>query len=239
MQQLTNTMPDTVTGNILTVFSRVSFAEQNQFDTNMLPFSAKPENLFYLKCDAFTVATPSSPGLREDLTRDWDRCMSSFGAFIDRVMQLGPTAVVDFTAMRENRDQVKFVLNTVRLKIRQLQDVQIQLNEVEQEMSVHKGAQSQYQNFTQKKVVTSVVFDPVEYQNTICGECSSVCHSNCQLEPIDEKGSHDFTNCWAFSGKDSCTPCGGCSYTLHYHAKMEPKKVSNTLEEVNEFCATR
>jgi hypothetical protein len=100
-------------------------------------------------------------------------------------------------------------------------------------MEAAEADQSQFANFTQttrqreKKLV-----DNPSYYSTICGRCVHVCHQQCGLEEIQERGSHKFTSCAAFGG-DNCRICPStCSYTEHFHDRKLVVEEYKTVDEI-------
>jgi len=138
-----------------------------------------------------------------------------------------------FQVVNMSRDEVKAHLHGILLKLRSIQDTQARIEEFEKMIQRGEADQENFKDYIKKDLVKEIVQTDVEYHNTICSTCSSVCHRHCGLEEITTAGSNQFKRCAAFSGKDNCSCCQEkCSYTVHYHARKNIELVETTLEKV-------
>jgi hypothetical protein len=98
-------------------------------------------------------------------------------------------------------------------------------------IQIGKIQQEQYKAYTCSREVTEYEFVECASLSTICSTCTKVCHDNCGLEKINEAGSNQFKNCYAFCGNDNCRECSH-SFVVHYHANKTVKAITKTLEDV-------
>ncbi len=123
----------------------------------------------------------------------------------------------------------------MRLQMKQLQDAQTQLDEVETAMKTASADQSQFASFTRTRTTKEKRMVPAAFHSTICGTCAHICHYQCGLSKISQKGSNQFKECNAFGGASNCRICPrSCSYTDHFHDCKGFVEEHTTLEEVIE-----
>jgi hypothetical protein len=232
MQQLQSNIPDKILDNIVIVFSRVTEEALCQYDLKSLPFEVKKANIFYIDNPIFHLNFAScSATLKNDIVNKWQACMESFDSLVARIQELSIVANNDFKTLRQQRDYVKLVLHQVQCKIKQLQDVQTQLEEAEIMIQHGQIHQEQYKDYTRSREVTEYEFVECSTLSTICSTCTKVCHDNCGLEKINEAGSNQFKNCCAFGGADNCRGCSH-GFVVHYHANKTVNAITKTLEDV-------
>lgn len=235
MVNLKGILPDIVFENIIIVFTRVIAKELCQYDFSKLPIDVKDENMFFMANNAFTLdMTTCSPVVLEAEVRNWDLCMKEFERMVLRVQQLRPKEVGRIMHLiRTNRDDVKAALHKVKLNVRTLQDVQASLDHFERAVKTGEASMNQYANYRTKKTVQEVRLVDAPYHSTICGNCNEVCHDNCGLDEIYNKGSQDFKMCAACGGNDNCLVCKSkCHYSYHYHANKTVQHFEKVLDEV-------
>ena len=238
MVRLSNFLPDAFRNNILVVFTHCADKIRCIYDKDKLPFAPICEsNMLYME-NSFFVASPeeiqgASSDTRQLFEFEWDRSMRVMQKMVSRITELDTALTEPLGQVRKSRDELAASLCDMRLQLKQLQDAQTQLDEVEKAMLATKADQSQFAAYTRTKTTSERKMVDVPYHSTICGTCNVVCHDHCRLEEIGQKGSHQFTQCYAFRGASKCNACpGGCSYTDHFHARKQFVDEQKTLEEV-------
>jgi hypothetical protein len=238
MVRLANCLPDVFKDNILVVFTHCADEIRCIYDREKLPFSPiDDKNLFYMENSFFTASPEQIRKASEDTKQlfrfEWMRSMQVMQKLVSRITELDSAATEALGQVRKSRDELAAALCDMRLQLRQLQDAQTQLDEVEKAMTAAAADKSQFASFTRTKTTKEKKMVNVPYHSTICGTCTVVCHNNCGLNEISQKGSHQFTQCYAFSGKSNCSCCPGrCSYTDHFHDRKQFVEEEKTLEEV-------
>jgi hypothetical protein len=235
IQKLDSHLPNDIRNNFLLVYSNA----ETRYDclarrsVAEMKLNIPDDNTFYMDNSAFSrdYITASS-GDKQHMRKQWNASMSTVGSLAETIAQFSAVNTDSFRDVMRERDRIKTILHGVKLNIKNLQDVQIQLDQAEEQSKHAKANASQFSNFTSKRSVTQTQQVDTPYHNTICGNCNHVCHQNCGLSEITTKGSNQFVGCAAFTG-DCCTQCPGkCSYSTHYHAR---KIITTTTAYVDDI----
>ena len=240
MVRLSNYLPDVFKNSTLVVFTHCADAIKCIYDKDKLPFAPiSKNNLFYMENSFFTASPAEVMAASEDTKSlfqfEWSRSMNVMGKIVSRITELGDTLTKSLVEVRKSRDELAAALCDMRLEIRRLQDAQKRLDEIENAMAVAKANKSQFASFTKttRTIVKKMVDAP--YHSTICGTCNFICHEGCNLDEIQEYGSHKFTTCSAFFGGDLCRSCPGqCFYMDHFHDRKRIIDEEISLDEVIE-----
>ena len=231
MVRFQGSIPDVVMNNMVAVFTNATKSSVN-FPMKNLPFN--PAAKYYMKNSAFS----SDPNKwdaedRQELEADFQSSLKTIETMLLRLSDFAAISSRDFRSIFELRNKVKEVLHKAQTDMMRLQHVLEQLNRAEESMKRHNSNAEQFQNYTQRKVIVSKELVDAPYHSTICSQCTSMCHKQCGLNEISQKGDNAFKNCAAFGGNDNCHVCKDrCSYTTHYHAR---KIVTETEENMDEI----
>jgi hypothetical protein len=231
-------------------YCKLSKGKKGYFPTNFVTLptpvpipaavSASPvaENMFYIKNQVFSLGKhqfQASADSMNEMEHDWNLCMMEYKRMMKRIMTF-PTQNIQhiLKIIRESRDRMHTVLNEVKLKMEEFQDIQIKLDRVAELMKKSETEKEKNKDYVENKMVARQKLVDAPFYSTICGNCSIVCHNRCG--EIKADGTNRFRNCAAFSG-DNCMRCKDrCSYHHHYHAmktfKIEQVQLSTVLEEM-------
>lgn len=235
IRKLDAVLPDDIRNNFLLVYSNA----ETQFDclaqssVSELKLNIPDEYTFYMDNSAFSKDyIRVSVANKQHMRKQWDASMNTIGNIAETISQMSAVNTDSFREVMKQRDRVKTILHGVKLNIKNLQNVQLQLDEAEEQSKLASAGASQFSNFTSRRSVTQTQQVDTPFHNTICSDCSHVCHRNCGLSEITSKGSNQFLNCAAFSGS-CCSVCPGkCSYSSHYHAR---KIITTTTTYVDDI----
>lgn len=238
MTKLRGYLPDVFKKHTLVVFTHCQVPSKCIFDKKKLPFAPIAEkNMFYMENSMFSIDPREYSTLEKDEKRlyefEWKKAIKSMERLVVRMTELGDSLTSSLVQVRKSRDELKAALCNMKLQMVGLQNAQDELDNIEKMMKQAEGDKTQFAQFTKTNHITEKKMVDVPYHSTICGECNHVCHQQCGLDEIAEKGSHKFTRCAAFNGNDSCRSCPGkCSYKLHFHDKKNIVEETKTVEEV-------
>ena len=130
MTRLKGSLPDSVLENLIVVLTNCWKSSSN-FQVDSLPF--QPKHLLYLNNSAYS----QPPSVWKDdpvevarLEGELQACFGTCKSTLDTIMTLRATSVADFAAMKVSRDEVKQALHDAKLKIQNLQQVMLQIQQV-------------------------------------------------------------------------------------------------------------
>ena len=196
------------------------------------------DHTFYIDNSAFSKEYKSLTNKveKENLERQWNTASSTLSDIVECVAHFPTTSTKSFDLIIKERGKLKAILHDVRMKIKNLQSLQEQIDAAQEQMKKGVDQQNQFSNFHQTHQITETVLVDVPYHSTLCDSCNHVCHSHCQLNEIKQKGSNGFIGCAAFAGS-SCRICPGrCLYSTHYHARKavvtRTKYITDIMQDV-------
>lgn len=226
LTRLQGSIPDSITNNIVIVFTMCREETCNQTDIKALGFD--PEEILYFNNTAFS----SPPEKRSQMTViEWDESMKSCENLIKVAEMIAPISTNEFTQIKTIRSQIKSLLQDGRNKLSFLQ----QLNEeYEKSLSLKEKADTDVKNnsnYTTTKTINKAELVPTSYYSTLCANCNTVCHDHCGLEMTTNKGESIFAGCACMNGSN-CTVCPEkCSYVHHYHDYKTVKIVQVNVDD--------
>jgi predicted RNase H-like HicB family nuclease len=239
MTKLRGYLPDVFKKHTLVVFTHCQVPSKCIFDKKKLPYAPIEEtNMFYMENSMFSIDPRKYCTLARDDRQlyefEWKKAIKSMESLVVRMTELGDSLTASLVEVRQSRDQLKAALCDMKLQMVGLQNAQDELDNIERLMKQAAGDKSQFAKFTKTNHITEKKMVDVPYHSTMCGECNHVCHHQCGLDEIAEKGSNQFTSCAAFGGSgNNCRYCPGkCSYTLHFHDRKNIVEETKTVEEV-------
>ena len=223
-------LPDSIMDNIIVVFTNCHQETCNFTDLSILGF--KPKQIFHMNNSAFSQ-DPTKWTDTTILNLEWNKSMQTSDAISTFITSMSKVSTGDFKKIKFIRNKVKSLLHDAKLKIQNLQKVQEEYEVAMSAMQKYSASAEQFKDYTVKKTVQKFELVDATYHSTICSECSKVCHNNCGLEEIGDRGSNQFISC-ACMGKDGnsdiCNKCG-CSYKTHYHDRKTMQQTTVTLDE--------
>uniref|UniRef100_A0A6B2L0W1 G domain-containing protein n=1 Tax=Arcella intermedia TaxID=1963864 RepID=A0A6B2L0W1_9EUKA len=241
--RLYGNLPNDMKDNILVVLTNCWEYNCN-FDVSHLPFT--PQQVYYMNNSIFSGDPrkwKNDPFVKNTLTKEFERSKNVVHDIVSFSNMLNPISTKSFKDILKLRFIIKKELHEARLNIVKLQKIQDEMIIAENMIEKYGAEAKKNEDFVQKKKITTTVCVSVDHLNTLCENCSEVCHEKCSLEEISTKGDNAFIYCTAMGGNSLnyitgnafCTVCTGkCHYSHHYHARKKFVKKQQIIEEIFE-----
>eukprot|EP01116_Phalansterium_solitarium_P020017 TRINITY_DN5781_c0_g1_i1.p2 TRINITY_DN5781_c0_g1~~TRINITY_DN5781_c0_g1_i1.p2 ORF type:complete len:584 (-),score=179.49 TRINITY_DN5781_c0_g1_i1:1805-3556(-) len=231
--RLRGVLPDALFGSLIVVFTNCLEHTRNFQLENLRDL--RPKIIYHMNNTAFSSDPKKwTGGALQSLQLEWDLSMETVDNLSVYIQSLAVKSTAAFRDMRQLRFAIKQALHEVQIKIANIQRLQDEISAAETALGQYAYDSEQFKNFTRTRTIEQRELVDSQYHSTLCSDCTHVCHDNCGLDEINEKGSNAFKKCAAMSlnNNDNCGQCPGrCSYSSHYHARKLVMVTMMTLED--------
>jgi GTP-binding protein EngB required for normal cell division len=233
-------MPDAVLKNLVIVCTNCTPHTCNTDRDAMraeLGLSATDHaDFFYIQNSAFSSNPDTwTDDTRREIAKDWKVCSRELQRLLTHLsskVAVSSGRPVDWQSMRDARMRLKQALHAALLDTQQYRQVLASLDKAELLLQQNSSDVNAFSNYIKRTQQTVTELVDASYHSTICSSCNAVCHNNCGLDEIANRGDNAFRNCAAFSGDNCHAGSCRCSYTTHYHGRKTMRTSTKTLETV-------
>ncbi|OWA53991.1 hypothetical protein BV898_18414 [Hypsibius exemplaris] len=232
IERMRGNIPDALLQNIMILLTNCSRIGAN-FDVEVLPWRITENNVFAMNNAAFS----HSPERLRDDERMMSELISHFAnskdtirCLLARVRELSSVSTEVFRVIRENRDHIKSGVQSLLLGIRNILEVQGQLQLLTTDHQFALTSLQQFSAFKEKHYVEYYELKDSNSSGMFCGNHPNItCHKECKVWSKDP-GSLLLILCEKMS-MGRCTVCQ-CPYKAHHRAAKELIKSRKTLAAI-------
>lgn len=214
LNRLKGSIPDSITDNIITVFTMCR-KETCNFDLSKLPFV--PASVHYMNNTAFSIDPLKRKNINF-LKVEFDQSIEGCHNIISNINEMAEIATTEFLYIKKARNLIKIKLHELKVNLKNIQTLYDIIEQSTLEISKLSKEKKKYENYFGKKIIYQAKITPVDYYSVVCSNCNCVCYT--EYQKILPSARKDFL-CMGL-GTDECTVCPGkCGKSSHYYGKKD------------------